>query len=159
MGGVGNVHAGQLADHGLELKHTLKNALRDLRLIRRIAGDELLAGGDGLDNGGDKVAVRARAAQDRLENLVFLRHGGDLFPNLQLAHAIGKRQLVADEHIVRNALVKIVKGLDADKRKHLLTLLGGVRNIRSHIPYLSFLLEFSCAVTRLRMKLIFQQLR
>ena len=41
--GVGDLHAGELADHGLELEHGLEGALRDLRLVGRVAGEELAA--------------------------------------------------------------------------------------------------------------------
>ena len=133
VGGVGHIHAGELADHGLELENALKHALRNFRLIRRVAGDKLLAGGDGLDNGGDEMAIRAGAAKNGLVDLVLLCHGGDHLAHFQLAEALGELQAVADEHIVRNALVKVIERLDADGRKHLLALLGGMGDIRAHI--------------------------
>ncbi len=42
-GSVGDIHAGQLADHGLEFEDGLQRSLRDLRLVRRVGGEELAA--------------------------------------------------------------------------------------------------------------------
>ena len=83
--GVGDVHAGQLADHGLEFESALQNALADLRLIGGVAGDKLFAGGDGFDDRRDEVAVGARAAKNGLEDLVLFGHGGDGLAHLKLA--------------------------------------------------------------------------
>ena len=83
--GVGDVHAGQLADHRLEFKRTLQHTLADLRLIGGVAGDKLFAGGDGFDDRRDEVAVGARAAKNGLEDLVLFGHGGDGLAHLKLA--------------------------------------------------------------------------
>ncbi len=49
---VGDVHAGELADHGLELEDGLQRALRDFRLVGRVGGEELAALHDGVDEHG-----------------------------------------------------------------------------------------------------------
>ena len=130
---VRDVHAGQLTDHGLELKRALQNALADLRLIGGIAGDKLLARGNGFDNGGDEVAVAARAAKDGLEDLVLLGQISDLLAHLQLAQALRQIQAVMQEHLLRHCRVEIVQRLDADLCQHLLSFRRSGRNIRAHI--------------------------
>ena len=59
--GVGDLHAGQLADHGLELEHGLQRALRNLRLVGRVAGQEFAALDQRVDDDGLVVLVHARA--------------------------------------------------------------------------------------------------
>ena len=130
---VRDVHAGQLTDHGLELKRALQNTLADLRLIGGIAGDKLLARGNGFDNGGDEVAVAARAAKDGLEDLVLLGKIGDLLAHFQLAQAFRQIQAVMQEHLLRHCRVEIVQRLDADLCQHLLSFRRSGRNIRAHI--------------------------
>ena len=134
VGGVGNVHARQFADHSLELERALQHALTDLRLIGRVAGDQLLAGGDGLHNGGNEVAVGARAAQNGLVDLVLLRHGGDGLAYLQLAHALGDVERPVQQHPLRDRLIQVLKALDPDGSKHFLPFRRGGRNIRAHQP-------------------------
>ena len=87
--GVGDVHAGQLADHRLEFKRALQNALADLRLIGSVAGDKLFAGGDGFDDRRDEVAVGARAGQINGVKLV-----GD-YPFLR----VGANSLLSRDHL------------------------------------------------------------
>ena len=72
--GIGSIHAGDLTDHSLVLKDGLEDALADLRLVRGVGGQELLFGGDALDNGGDVVVVGARTAEDGGEDGVFPCH-------------------------------------------------------------------------------------
>ena len=134
VGGVGNIHARQFADHSLELERALQHALTDLRLIGRVAGDQLLAGGDGLHNGGNEVAVGARAAQNGLVDLVLLRHGGDGLAYLQLAHAPGDVELSVQQHPLRDRLIQVLKAFDPDGSKHFLPFRRGGRNIRAHQP-------------------------
>ena len=52
--GVGDVHAGQLADQRLVLEHRLQRALADLRLVGRVGGVELAAGGHASTTAGTK---------------------------------------------------------------------------------------------------------
>ena len=58
---VGDLHARQLADHRLELEDVLKSALAELRLIRRVGGEEFCARDQRVDDDRDEVRVRARA--------------------------------------------------------------------------------------------------
>ncbi len=61
--GVGDLHAGELADHGLELEHGLEGALGDLGLVGGVGGEELAAGDDGVDQDGLVVAIDAGAEE------------------------------------------------------------------------------------------------
>ena len=59
--GVGHVHAGELGDHGLELEDGLQRALRDLGLVGRVAGQELAALDQRIDDDRAVVAIGAGA--------------------------------------------------------------------------------------------------
>ena len=54
-GRVGDIHAGQFADHRLKLEDRLQRSLRDLRLIRRVRGEELAARNQRVDHHGPIV--------------------------------------------------------------------------------------------------------
>ena len=62
-GGVGDLHAGELADHGLELEDGLQGALRDLRLIGRVGGEQLAARDERIDDQRAVVVVGAGAEE------------------------------------------------------------------------------------------------
>ena len=70
--GVGDLHAGQQRDLGLELEQHLQRALRDLRLIGRVAGQELAALDQMIDGRRDVMAIGAGAEEERD------RAGGDV---------------------------------------------------------------------------------
>ena len=65
MRGVGHRQAGQGRDLGLELEQHLQRALGDLRLVGRVAGQELRALDDVVDAGRHVVAIGAGAAEER----------------------------------------------------------------------------------------------
>ena len=62
-GGVRHLHAGQLADHGLKFEDGLQGALRHLRLVRRVGGEELAARDQRVDQHRAVVVVRAGAQE------------------------------------------------------------------------------------------------
>ena len=92
-GGVGDLHAGQVRDLRLELEQVLQRALRDLRLIGRVGGQELGALDQVIDARRDVVAVGAGADEERH------RAGGDVPRRhraedaLDLDLALGRRQI------------------------------------------------------------------
>jgi hypothetical protein len=49
-GGVGDLHAGELADHGLEFEDGLQGALGDLRLVGSVGGEPLAARDERVDH-------------------------------------------------------------------------------------------------------------
>ena len=132
--GVGNVHAGQLADHRLEFKRALQHTLADLRLIGGVAGDKLFAGGDGFDDRRDEVAVGACAAKNGLEDLVLFGHGGDGLAHLKLAQALGDVQPAApQEHFLRDGLVQPFQAVDPDGGEHFFPFRSRGGNVRAHV--------------------------
>jgi len=61
--GVGDIHSGEGADQGLELEDRLQCALGDLRLVGRVAGQELPPADHLIDDGRDEPSVGAAAPE------------------------------------------------------------------------------------------------
>ena len=61
---VGNIHAGQLADHGLIFKDRLQDALADFSLIGSVCSDKFLFAGDAFNDRRNVMIVSAGAAED-----------------------------------------------------------------------------------------------
>ncbi|MNW55436.1 hypothetical protein D3C74_330940 [compost metagenome] len=55
--GIGDLHAGQLTDIGLEFEDCLQLSLADLRLVRRVCRIEFRAGNDMINDNGDMVVI------------------------------------------------------------------------------------------------------
>ena len=64
-GGVGDLHAGEQRDLGLELEQILQRALRDLGLVGRVAGQEFRALDQVIDARRHVMAVGAGADEER----------------------------------------------------------------------------------------------
>ncbi len=64
-GGVGDLHAGKLTDHGLELKHGRERALCDLGLVGRVAGEELATLHERIDHHRTVVPIGSRTQEAR----------------------------------------------------------------------------------------------
>ena len=130
--GVGNVHAGQLADHGLILEDGLQDALAHFGLIGGIGSQELFLGGDILDDAGDIMVIGAGTAQNGGKNLVLCRHGGNSVGHFHLAHPLGDVQGSVEIHLGRHIAVQIFIIVQTDGLEHLepLRLSGG--HIASH---------------------------
>ena len=62
-GGVGDVHAGELADHRLELEDGLQGSLRNFRLIGSVGGEPFAARDERVDDDGPVVRVGAGAEE------------------------------------------------------------------------------------------------
>ena len=130
--GVGNVHAGQLADHGLILEDRLQNTLAHFGLIGGVGSQELFLGGNILDNAGDVMVISASTAQNGGKNLVLCRHGGNSVGHFHLAHPLGDVQGSVEIHLGRHIAVQIFIIVQTDGLEHLepLRLSGG--HIASH---------------------------
>ncbi len=63
--GVGDIHAGQLADERLIFEKRLQASLAGLGLVGRVGGVEFAAAGDGIDDGGNEMIVTAAAEESR----------------------------------------------------------------------------------------------
>ena len=132
-GGIGHVHARQLADHGLILEDGLQNALAHLRLIGGVGGEELLLGGDILHQRGDVVVIGSGAPENGGVGDVPGGHSGHGAADLQLAHALRQVQPVPQQHLLRHVPVQLAEVVKADGLQHLLPLGGRGGNIASHI--------------------------
>ena len=64
-GGVGDLHAGQVRDLGLELEQVLQRALRNLGLVGRVGGEELGALDQVIDARRHVMAIGAGADEER----------------------------------------------------------------------------------------------
>ena len=124
-GGVGHVHAGDLADHGLILENGLQHALAHLGLVGRVRGKELLLVGDGLYHGGDVVIIGTGAPQHRGEQNVFGGHGGHRLAHFQLAHSLWEIQRTVQKGFGRHVLVQIGIIRCTDGGQHLFPLIPG----------------------------------
>ena len=105
--GVGCVHAGELADHGLELEDGLQHALADLRLIGGVGGDKLLLGGDAAHRGGDIVVIGPGSPQDGGKTDVLSRQIFYGQADLQLAFGLRKVQRTVDVHFVGHVPIQV----------------------------------------------------
>ncbi len=117
-GGVGHVHAGQLADHGLELEDRLQRTLGDLRLVRGVGGEEFSAGDERIDDDRAVVRVGARAQEGGIALRAF---GGALAEELHdLAFGVGARNLEVGLQTVfgGNGRKQVVNRFRADFAEH-----------------------------------------
>jgi len=85
--GVGGVHAGELANHGLVLKNGLQKSLADFRLVGRVGGDKFFFGDHGGHDGRDIVAVSSGSPENVGEDPVFPRQLLHMGHNLQFRAA------------------------------------------------------------------------
>ena len=70
-GGVGDLHAGELADHRLELEDGLQGTLRNLRLVGSVGGEELAPLHQRIDNDRPVVAISAGAEKTGVAGRAF----------------------------------------------------------------------------------------
>ena len=132
-GCIGDVHARQLADHGLIFKDGLEDTLAQLRLIGRVGCQKLLLRRDILHDGGDVVVIGSGAAENGGKHTVLpcqLRHGP---PHLQLAHAGRQIERPVQIHGRGHIAVELAEVVQADGLQHLLPLFGRVGNIAAHV--------------------------
>ena len=128
-GGVGDLHAGELADHGLELEGGLEGALGDLGLVGGIGGEELAAGDDGVDEHGAVVAVDAGAEKGRVPGCVTRSKVAEAVDDLGLAVLAGDVQVALELELGGDGGEEVVDGADTDVGKHLGAILGGLREV------------------------------
>ena len=101
-GGVGDLHAGQVGDLGLELEEVLQRALRNLGLVGRVAGEELGALDQVIDARRHVMAIGAGADEERhgAGGDVARGHGAEQPFNLDLAFR-GRQVEQAAQPLVR----------------------------------------------------------
>jgi hypothetical protein len=128
-------HAGQRADHRLELEDRLQRPLAHLRLIGRIGGVELAAQQDVVDSGWDEVMICPRAAKDRevARMIVGFSQRLQLRHDFKLTRWIG--QVQGGEAVCRrHGVEQVLNGWDANRRQHLLAFGVGMRNVTHENP-------------------------
>ena len=129
--GVGNVHAGQFADHRLVFKDGLQHALTHLRLIGRVGGDERLLGGHRADHGGYVVVVRARAAEDGAVDAVLRRHAAHLAGERQLRKPRREVELFCAQRL-RHGGKQLLRPVKADGAQHFRALGARGGDVSAH---------------------------
>ena len=130
-GGVRDVHPGQLADRGLVLEDRLQHALAQLRLIRRVRGQELAALQDGVDDGGHVVVVKPGAEEGNGLTRVRVRLGELLEVGRQLLLGERGRQIerAPEPHPSRDVGKELLDGRDADRLEHRVAIAIGQREV------------------------------
>ncbi len=103
VGSVADLHARQLADHGLVLKDGLQGPLADLGLVGGVGGEELAAADHVADHAGHKAVVGARAHETgRVVQIgVGLGHGAQLGHQLDLGQRLGQVEMGVT-HVLRD---------------------------------------------------------
>jgi hypothetical protein len=129
--GVGDVHAEELAGHGLEFEHRLQGALADLRLVGRVGGVVLAAADDVGDGAGDEVPVSA-AAQEAgspvAGDAVLVRQVRQLAREVELAGR-GRQVEAVDAELRGDVREQLVDAGDADGLEHGAAVFVGVRDV------------------------------
>ena len=113
MRGVRHVHAGQLADHRLELEDRRKRALRNLRLVGRVGSQKLAAGNHCVHQHRPIMRVNASAQKRRIAVAHSLPHGieSNRRSRIRICRALTPGAL--ETHILRQVGEQIFSGFDA----------------------------------------------
>ena len=124
--GVGDVHAGELADQRLILEERLQAALAGLGLVRRVGGVELAAAGDGIDDGRDEVVVAAAAEEaDRVVGRAIAAASAWMCCVSSISVSAGGMSSGRRSRSVgRDVGEQVIDGLGADGREHGLAVVG-----------------------------------
>ena len=124
--GVGDRQRGQLRHRRLELEHRLQPALRDLRLVGRVGGEELAALGDRVDDRRHVVVVHPGAEEADLLLAVGVARGQrrQSLVDLGLAHPRRQRQRAVEAQRLGDLREELGGRLDADRGEHLGPVVG-----------------------------------
>ena len=85
-GSVGHFHPGQFANHRLKFEDRLQRALRNLRLVGRISGQEFATRNQRIDNHWPVVQIRTCAEKTGIAFAVFVRSLAKEIHNFRLGH-------------------------------------------------------------------------
>ena len=94
QGGVGDLHAGEVHHHGLEVQERLHAPLRDLRLVGGVGRVPARILQDVAEDDRGRVAVRIAHADHGAEHPVALREGAQVGQRLLLCSGRGETQLL-----------------------------------------------------------------
>ena len=130
VGGVGDLHTGEGADHRLVLEDGLQSALADLRLVGSVGSVELPPAQDRVHHGGGEVAVGTRPQEAGAVA------GGEVGPgqrlqfptDLHLRESAGQIQF-GEAGVRGHVLEQFFNGPDADGSEHGIPFLTRMRNV------------------------------
>ena len=117
--GVGDLHAGEVHDHGLEIEQRFHAPLRDFRLIGRVRRVPARIFQDVSENHRRGVAIRIPHAEHRLEHLVPGRERTQIRESLLFCSGRGEIQLRPGNDGFRDGFFdQVVQGVQADFAQH-----------------------------------------
>ena len=119
---IGHIHAGQLADHGLEFEDRGERALRDLGLVRRVRSQKLAARDDRIHQHRAVMMIHARAQEIRVRVGVFAAARAEIIDDFVLAFARRNVQRAVEAHVFRKMRIQIFERRRADGIEHLAAL-------------------------------------
>ena len=102
-GGVGNIHAGQLADHGLKFKNGLQRSLGNLRLVGSVGGEEFAPLHQRIDNDRTVVTIGAGAEKTGVAGCAIGRGLAKVLDDLRLCHLPGNNQIPFQTVLLRDS--------------------------------------------------------
>ncbi len=130
-GSVGDIHLRERGHLRLELEQILQRALRDFRLIGRVAGQKLRALDQVVDSRRHMMLVRARADEEGRSGGVEVLRRHPAKDRLDLDFGFMPRQIdkAMQERGARDVIKKRIDRWRADFREHGRTVFGGVGEI------------------------------
>ena len=148
--GVGDLHAGQIGDLGLEFEQDLERSLRDFRLVGRVRGEEFRTLNQMVHRRRHVMLVGAGADEEgnRARRDIFRRQRRKLALDFQLGAAQGQVERPGQQGVARRVGVERVDGGDADARQHVVALLEAERKI-AHSDVLLLEIGFEHFVERI----------
>ena len=124
--GVGDFHAGQIADHRLEIQQRFQTPLRNLRLVRRVRGVPRRILQHITQNHRRHHRAVIPLTNQRAEHLVLVGNLLQRGQRLALRKRRGQTHLLATNILRHHRINKIIQTAKTQKLQHLL-LLGGRR--------------------------------
>ena len=130
-GGIGDLHAGEQRDLRLEFEQILQRALRNFRLVGRVAGEKFRALDQMIDAGWHIMPVGARADEEGHAARGHVARGefAQMAHDLRLRLAARQVERVFQEQRGRYIGEELVDMRYADARQHVLAVDVGVRQI------------------------------
>ena len=141
--GIGDLHAREFADHRLELEHGLQRTLRNLRLVGRVAGQELAALHEGVDDDGLVVLVNSGAEKAGVAGRVVLRITSETLDDFAFAMLTRHVKIAGQLVLGGDSREQIVDRIDTNLCEHREAIPGALRQITHGSSVLSLRLQKS----------------
>ena len=126
-GSVRDFHAGQFADHGLELEDGLQRSLRDFGLVGRVGGEELAAGDQGINDDGTVVEIGAGAEEAGVSVAIFARALAEEVDDFRFRHLTRDLEVAVQPVLGGNGRKQVVDRTESDGFEHGLAVGGRFR--------------------------------